>query len=39
MCADVKRFSRREKALQLFKWHFEVEWSVATHIPAGDELL
>ena len=39
MCADVKRFSRREEALQLLKWHFEIEWSFATHNFAGDELL
>src|SRR4029077_3715261 len=39
MCANIKRLSRREKALQLFKGHLEVEWSFATYNFPGYELL
>ena len=39
MCANIKRLSQREKALQLFERHLEVEWTFATQDFPGDELL
>ena len=39
MRANVKRFSRREKALERFKRHLEIERTFAAHNFATDELL
>src|SRR5947207_1480654 len=39
MRTNVKRFSRREESLQLFKRHLKIQRAFATHNFAADELL
>ena len=39
MCANVKRFGRREEAVHVFKRHFEVERAFAAHDFTANELL